>query len=116
MSIVLHNFVYGPLRDEPFGEADEWSGLRVSMLTGADPRLVVSYKRVVLETVQHELRTPGGVFVPSAERPATAPEPAQPRAQRTRPRVQPHTCTQIVFISESVGLREEDRAHRPPIL
>ena len=31
------SFVYGTLPEVAFGEADVWSGLRVSMLTAADP-------------------------------------------------------------------------------
>jgi hypothetical protein len=57
------SFVYGTLPETAFGEADVWSGLRVSMLTGVEPRLVVSYRRVVLETVPAEMRTLQG-FVP----------------------------------------------------
>ena len=54
------SFVYGPLPAENFGEADVWSGLRVSMLTGSVPRLKVSYRRVVLSSVSAELRTLDG--------------------------------------------------------
>ena len=57
------SFVYGTLPETAFGEADVWSGLRVSMLTGVEPRLVVSYRRVLLETVPAEMRTLQG-FVP----------------------------------------------------
>ena len=57
------SFVYGSLPDYAFGEADVWSGLRVSMLTSAEPKLVVSHRRVVLETVPTHLRTLDG-FVP----------------------------------------------------
>ena len=51
------SFLYGLLPPTAFGEADVWSGLRVSMLTGEHPRLVVSYRRVVLEVVPAELRS-----------------------------------------------------------
>ena len=58
------SFLYGPLPETAFGEADVWSGLRVTMHTGGDSRLVVSYRRTVLATVPATLRSPDGGFVP----------------------------------------------------
>ena len=50
------SFVYGALPSSAFGEGDVWSGLRVSLLTGSEARVEVSYADVALVRVPAELR------------------------------------------------------------